>query len=84
MAPVSSGKSLPHLVKPGGDRLAEFFVNQLEYAIDAVNNIYFADFIYLFQRALLEFDDELLVHRENGNLEIRMRKFCYGSHVCVN
>lgn len=84
MAFVCRYERLSHLVKPGSYGLAEFLIDQLEYTVHAVDNIHFADFVNLFQGALLKFDDEFLVHRKDGDFEIRMGKFGYCSHILID
>lgn len=76
-----SYKGLPHRSKLVIDGLCKFFVYPLEDGVDPFGHVHLPYLVGLFQLSLFKFDDKFLVHSKDSNLEIRVRKFCYCSHV---
>lgn len=81
MAFVGADEGLSHFLEAPGNGGREVIVDQLEHAIDTIDNVCFRDLIDLFKRSLFEFYDKLLVHRKNRYFEVRVGEFRYRSHT---
>src|SRR5690606_20394495 len=81
MAFVDADKGLPQHVEAPGNRGRELVIDQLEHAIDSIDNVCFGDLIHLFKRSLFELYDKFLVHRKNRYFEVGVGEFRYRSHT---